>query len=459
MAKLCQALCCCVCGFVLMAAAGLGAAALIVQCAYIWQYDIEEMAYMPGNYQRIKVQSAIIDALKTNNWDAVEQGLTENNFALIISDRSGVRWEVSRGWISADAKYAIASQSKVIAALAIYRLMQRNSTLLTPNTSAAQYIPSWPKPPAEGSAVMLRDLLAFTTGFGRLKFGQPGCARESRTTQPSWEACTEEISKYEFAYPPGTTLQYGPWHLVIAAAMAMRAFGRDLTTEAWVRTVKEEVFVPSGLHEDPDYAGAESWLGPEDSGNRFPDFSGGLVMSGRQWERIAHKLHWGSLLEPAWFEEFTKDHNRHVRRIVGMLGKEPKSVLGMWHYAQGEWIACDAAAEQEVVGIQQENKICGPEPQPRVLHSVGAFGFYVWMDLTNDYNGIFIHSWPEDLVICSIISVVTVSILSLLCGGMCGCVVYRRKGADRSFLALNSESDGPSHDDEDPRFAEFNNPE
>merc|ERR1719419_2139037 len=98
------------------------------------------MSWMPGNFQRLKVQKDILAALKSDKWTAVEKGLTENNFAFAISDASGLRWETSRGWISMDSTYGVASESKMIATLAIYRLIQRNPMLLSTSTKASRYI-------------------------------------------------------------------------------------------------------------------------------------------------------------------------------------------------------------------------------------------------------------------------------------------------------------------------------
>ena len=37
--------------------------------------------------------------------------------------------------------------------------------------------------------------------------------------------------------------------------------------------------------------------------------------------------------------------------------------------------------------------MCGEAPEPHVLHSVGLWGAYFWVDLTSSYYGVYVHSW------------------------------------------------------------------
>ena len=109
--------------------------------------------------------------------------------------------------------------------------------------------------------------------------------------QPSWPACVREIAELERSHAPGESFNYGGWHLVLASAAALRAAGRPLTTDAWIRTVREEVFEPSGVKMEPNYAGYRwdfppffpwygSWFEEDDAA--FPDVGAGMVISGRQ---------------------------------------------------------------------------------------------------------------------------------------------------------------------------------
>jgi len=329
----------------------LGAAAIAVFLRYPFLHarSTDTIAdSQPGNLVRLNVQADIITALKTKNWATVEQRVAELsflNFALVVGESSGLLWESEHGWTSLDHH------------MAIWRLMSRDRQKLSPDTKVSKYITSWPSEDHQiGSNVTLGHLLAFTTGFAPLE--GYGCTRPfpgQSQAQSSCAQCIEEICSYEFMYQPGETWQYGPWHMVIAAAMAQKAFGKELTMEAWVKTVKEEIFEPAGLTENPNYAGTYSDLpfGLQPA-STFPDFAGGLRMTGRQLQKIIQTLQFGGMLTKTDFDAFIQDRTKNVKytvskeRIVPWGGETDISragyLLGMWHYAQGQWIACDEAA-------------------------------------------------------------------------------------------------------------------
>jgi len=115
----------------------------------------------------------------------------------------------------------------------------------------------------------------------------------------------------------------------------------------------------------------------------------------------------------------------------------------MWHYASGHWIACnEPLAEEPLCYVQNGDgedpscvdkaRWCAPK-QPEVHHSVGAFGAYIWTDVTNGYSGVFMHNYmmqlqkliPRNVLLSLLLSFV----LSALCGRHCGCC--RNKGCAR----------------------------
>ena len=92
---------------------------------------------------------------------------------------------------------------------------------------------------------------------------------------------------------------YGPWHLIVAGYVALAAAGRPASTDAWLRTVEDEVFRPAGVKATPEYPGLQSdspyffpWWGAAYSEQdfRFPDLAGGMRMSGRQYGRRSQNL-------------------------------------------------------------------------------------------------------------------------------------------------------------------------
>jgi len=249
---------------------------------------------------------------------------------------------------------------------------------------------------------MAEHLLAFTTGFSQDI--EPGCARVNDEEQPSWQACVDEISQLPLVFDPGESFLYGPWHFVVAAAITHRALGRDLTKKAWIASVREEVFAPAGIQGPPVFCGLNSdapggypiigsWYLGSFEGEHYPDFSGGLCMSGHDLCRFQQHL----LFDEPILEDFTRDRTANVKTFKLFERTKFENAAGFWHYAQGAWITCDAAAESSTNGIEAANELCGKSPTPRVLHSVGFWGAYAWIDLTNNYYGVFVHSWAVDL--------------------------------------------------------------
>ena len=80
----------------------------------------------------------------------------------------------------------------------------------------------------------MSHLLSFTTGFSAMTYDKRsdvGCARPPN--QPNWNDCVREIAAKPRTHAPGRSFLYGPWHLVVAGAVALRAAGRPLRRDAW----------------------------------------------------------------------------------------------------------------------------------------------------------------------------------------------------------------------------------
>jgi len=83
--------------------------------------------------------------------------------------------------------------------------------------------------------------------------------------------------------------------------MALKSQGKPLTAEAWVQLVQDKVFKPYGLAEKPLYEnlladtkhGGFAKSGETVDGHAFPDFSGGLVMTAKQWARLVQSMQFG----------------------------------------------------------------------------------------------------------------------------------------------------------------------
>merc|ERR1719150_2680105 len=107
--------------------------------------------------------------------------------------------------------------------------------------------------------------------------GSSGCARTAASEDHAadhWPTCIAELGRLRFDFAPGTSLLYGPWHLYVAAGMAMKAFGKPLTAEAWLEVVQSKVFAPSGITEKVQYRNLAN--NPFSIvARQVPDFSGG----------------------------------------------------------------------------------------------------------------------------------------------------------------------------------------
>ena len=88
-------------------------------------YDVEVWA--PGDHFRRTYERAIAKGLRDDDWSGVSRGLraVENHAAVLIGDARGERFEDRVGWIRPNQRMAIASASKLIAALAVHRVVAR----------------------------------------------------------------------------------------------------------------------------------------------------------------------------------------------------------------------------------------------------------------------------------------------------------------------------------------------
>jgi len=381
--------CCCGISCLCLSIIGVGLS-FGINIMILLSRDYVEM--LPGDSVRRSLQTQIVEAMRSGDFAKVEEAYERPDSALLLGDASGVRWKQENGF-SLDEAVPVASQSKIIAALAIYGLMsQDDGATLDLDSKPSDFFTSWPKPSAPGGNVTLAHLLAFTTGFQFTE--EQGCARtDASMDHPAdhWPTCIAEIGRMKFDFAPGTSFLYGPWHLYVAAGMAMKAFEKPLTAEAWLEVVQSKVFTPSGITEKVRYE-PFSFNPFEKVGRQVPNFAGGMVMSAQQLGKIMRTLQFGNLLPDPWKERFlSAEYGANITRSNSW---EQALQMGQWRYAQGHWIACDAAAEQnlDVQNISAAKQLCS-NLSPEIHHSVGAFGAYAWMDVTNNVFGVYIQNW------------------------------------------------------------------
>merc|ERR1719478_247972 len=106
-----------------------------------------------------------------------------------------------------------------------------------------------------------------------------------------------------------------------------------------------------------------------------------------------------------------KDRCTNVTEVLPSFGNKDLFaeilMMGMYHYAQGMWVVCDASVDYSInrrnekggrnenpgVSYSEIRTLCGTDPLPQIRHSVGIFGMYVWYDFTHKYYGVFVHNW------------------------------------------------------------------
>ena len=154
------------------------------------------------------------------------------DFAVVVGNASGVQFTHLHGSMTLDTHVATASTSKWPMAMALTGLVA-DGTIKSLDSRASDYISWWTTNASDPrSAVTLRHLLSFTSGFGN---GQPG--NETEHSSPclamvqnvSYESCAREVyEKTDVWGWPGTVYSYNSNHLKLAGMMAIAASGLDI---------------------------------------------------------------------------------------------------------------------------------------------------------------------------------------------------------------------------------------
>jgi CubicO group peptidase (beta-lactamase class C family) len=267
---------------------------------------------------------------------------------LAIYNRDGVKvFEQMYGDFSPDTRVPIASASKLVSGVTLFRLI--DAGYLTLDSTTAQLL-GWSGTQGE---ITLRQLLSFTSGL----------APENRCTYDvtlTLEQCVSSISQTEMFAAPGTEFDYGSVHLSVAGRMAEVATGQP-----WNDLFAQELRTPLGLAGDLQY-----YANPlKAAGTSNPLLAGGLIMSMNDYEPVLHlvfdKGAWqgAALLAPEIFDVQAAEPYPNV-----VIGRSPAPSL---RYGLTVWLNC--ATPQS--GCEQ-------------ISSPGAFGFTPWIDRETGYYAI-----------------------------------------------------------------------
>jgi D-alanyl-D-alanine-carboxypeptidase/D-alanyl-D-alanine-endopeptidase len=267
---------------------------------------------------------------------------------LAIYNRNGVKvFEHMYGNFSPDMRVPIASASKLVSGVTLFRLM--DAGYLTLDSTTAQVL-DWT---GDEGTITLRQLLSFTSGLAP----ENRCTYDSTVTL---DQCVATISQTQMIAAPGTEFDYGSVHLSVAGRMA-----EVVTGQSWNELFAQELRGPLGLPADIEYYANP--LRPADTNN--PLLAGGLIMSMNEYERVLHfvfeKGVWQGqpLLSPGVFDAQTIEPYPNV-----VIGKSPAPNL---RYGLTAWLDCNT-----------------PQTGCNQISSPGAFGFTPWLDRDAGYYAI-----------------------------------------------------------------------
>lgn len=278
------------------------------------------------------------------------EGIT--GMGLAIYDAQGVkRFERMYGNFSGDQRVAIASASKLVAGLTIFRLIDQG--FLTLDSTTGEVL-GWTGPQAD---ITLRQLLSFTSGM----------ERESLCTLMASIAladCVAQIEELPLVAAPGTRFDYGSTHLHVAARMA-----EVVTGETWANVFAAQLKTPLGLGADLAW-----YTFPRQAvGTINPLIAGGMRASMNEYAPLLalafnRGMHQGSSLISAGL----LDAQGTEPYPDAEIGNSPFSAVSLnFHYGLAAWLECTPPA----VNCAQ-------------VSSPGAFGFTPWLDRDAGYYAI-----------------------------------------------------------------------
>jgi serine-type D-Ala-D-Ala carboxypeptidase/endopeptidase len=268
-----------------------------------------------------------------------------------VYDRAGTKvFERMYGGFSPDERVAIASASKLVSGVTLFRLI--DAGYLSLDSTTGQLL-GWQ---GEKGTITLRHLLSFTSGL------DPEHACTYQPDTPLAE-CVEEISQVDLLGPPGSRFDYGSTHLQVAALMA------EVTTgSSWNDIFHAQIRAPLGL--PAQFAYYSQPRQSVDTRPTNPLLAGGMRASMNDYERVLHfvfdKGRWQGtqLLSPAIFDAQTI-----TPYPAATIGTTPAFINV--RYGLTAWLECDT-----------------PATGCSTISSPGAFGFTPWIDRDIGYYAI-----------------------------------------------------------------------
>jgi serine-type D-Ala-D-Ala carboxypeptidase/endopeptidase len=270
---------------------------------------------------------------------------------IAVYDGSGTKlFERMYGDFSPDRRVAIASASKLVSGVTLFRLIDEG--YLSLDSTTGQLL-GWQ---GDKGTITLRHLLSFTSGLNP----ENACTYQPAT--PLAE-CVDAISQADLLGPPGSRFDYGSTHLHVAALMAEVATGSQ-----WNDIFHQQIRVPLGLPAEFAY-----YAQPRQSVDTQPInplIAGGMRASMNDYERLLRfvfdKGRWqgAQLLAPVIFDTQTV-----APYPAATIGATPAFID--LRYGLTAWLECDT-----------------PAAGCSTISSPGAFGFTPWIDRAAGYYAI-----------------------------------------------------------------------
>ncbi len=271
------------------------------------------------------------------------------NLTLTVYNAEDERvFERSYGDFAPDRRVAVASASKLIAAIVLLDVVSTGELSLESTTGE---VLGWVSPVQN---ITLRHLLSFTSGLQN----ENSCTFIPFTTLASCVAVIRSINPLS---EPATRFDYGSTHLQVAARMAEVATGKS-----WQGLFRERLADPLGLPQEVRFF----TLPNQAIGESNPLVAGGLRASAREYgAMLAVVFHNGSNNGVSLANPFLFAQQARAPYPAVVIGNSPYAALGAsFRYGFGAWLECAAPAQG-----------CD------VLSSAGLFGFTPWLDRATGY--------------------------------------------------------------------------
>jgi CubicO group peptidase (beta-lactamase class C family) len=291
---------------------------------------------------------------KTDPWIAVEAtaraAFQEHGvpLGLTVHDRSGTAvFQRMYGGFAPDRRVAIASASKMVTGVVLFRLIDQG--LLSLDSTTGQVL-GWR---GDKGTMTLRHLLSFTSGLQR----EDVC---TVLPQLTLAACVEMIERNALEAPAGTLFDYGSTHLAVAGRMA-----EVVTGERWDEVFGAQVRAPLGLPADVEYFATPRQPVPTEN----PLLAGGLRMSMDEYARVLQlvfdKGRWrGQALVAPWLFD------------AQAVMPYPGAVTGHSPWPDGRY------------GLTAWLECATPQTGCAAISSPGAFGFTPFLDREAGYYAV-----------------------------------------------------------------------